>query len=106
LETYLLLNVHTLATEAGSGGKKSKDRITLALTTNADGSEKLEPWVIGNNDDDIMASVVDMYSADEENEVSEPEEDDIEALKISIRGHFKLLRFLNYIQFNRTTLIQ
>jgi hypothetical protein len=39
----------TLATEAGSGGKKSKDRITLALTTNADGSEKLEPWVIGKS---------------------------------------------------------
>jgi hypothetical protein len=39
----------TLATKAGSGGKKSKDRITLALTTNADGSEKLEPWVIGKS---------------------------------------------------------
>jgi hypothetical protein len=39
----------TLATEAGSGGKKSKDRITLASTTNADGSEKLEPWVIGKS---------------------------------------------------------
>lgn len=39
----------TLATEAGSGGKKSKDRVTLALTTNADGSEKLEPWVIGKS---------------------------------------------------------
>jgi hypothetical protein len=39
----------TLATEAGSGGKKSKDRITLALTTNADGSEKLEPWIISKS---------------------------------------------------------
>jgi hypothetical protein len=39
----------TLTTEAGSGGKKSKDRITLALTTNADGSEKLEPWIIGKS---------------------------------------------------------
>ena len=32
----------TLATEALSGGKKSKDRITLAFTTNATGSEKLD----------------------------------------------------------------
>jgi hypothetical protein len=39
----------TLATEAQSGGKKSKDRITVALTTNADGSEKLEPWIIGKS---------------------------------------------------------
>jgi hypothetical protein len=28
------------------GGKKSKDRITHVLSANADGSEKLEPWVI------------------------------------------------------------
>jgi hypothetical protein len=33
----------TLATEAGSGGKKSKDRITLALTVNATGTDKWEP---------------------------------------------------------------
>jgi hypothetical protein len=39
----------TLATQQTSGGKKSKDRITLALTVNADGSEKLEPWVIGRS---------------------------------------------------------
>lgn len=39
----------TLATKAGSGGKKSKDRITLALTCNADGSEKFEPWIIGKS---------------------------------------------------------
>jgi len=39
----------TLATKAGSGGKKAKDRITLALTCNADGSEKLEPWVISKS---------------------------------------------------------
>jgi hypothetical protein len=38
----------TLVTEAGSSRKKSKDRITLALTTNADGSEKLEPWIMAN----------------------------------------------------------
>ena len=31
-----------LATEAGSGGKKSKDRITLALTVNATGIDKWE----------------------------------------------------------------
>jgi hypothetical protein len=39
----------TLATQAVSGGKKSKDRITVALTANADGSEKLEPWIIGRS---------------------------------------------------------
>ncbi|RKF71975.1 CENP-B-like protein 2, partial [Golovinomyces cichoracearum] len=36
----------TLETKAGSGGKKSKDRVSLALTCNGDGSEKLEPWII------------------------------------------------------------
>jgi hypothetical protein len=39
----------TLATQQISRGKKSKDRITLALTANADGSEKPEPWVIGRS---------------------------------------------------------
>src|SRR5258707_3441214 len=39
----------TLATEARGGGKKSKDRVTLALTVNGDGSEKLEPWIIGKS---------------------------------------------------------
>ncbi|TQS37547.1 hypothetical protein Golomagni_01974 [Golovinomyces magnicellulatus] len=39
----------TLATKAGSGGKKSKDRVSLALTCNGDGSEKLEPWIIGKS---------------------------------------------------------
>jgi hypothetical protein len=39
----------TLATEARSGGKKSKDRVTLALTTNGDGSEKLDPWIISKS---------------------------------------------------------
>jgi hypothetical protein len=39
----------TLATEARSGGKKSKDRVTLALTVNGDGSVKLEPWIIGKS---------------------------------------------------------
>ena len=32
----------------GSGGKKSKDRITLAFTCSATG-EKLQPWVIGKS---------------------------------------------------------
>ena len=39
----------TLATQASAGGKKSKDRITLALTSNADGSETFKPWVIGRS---------------------------------------------------------
>jgi hypothetical protein len=38
-----------LATTTSSGGKQAKDRITIALTTNADGSEKLEPWIIGKS---------------------------------------------------------
>jgi hypothetical protein len=38
----------TLATMPGSGGKKSKDRITLAFTCSATG-EKLQPWVIGKS---------------------------------------------------------
>jgi hypothetical protein len=40
----------TLATKSYSGTKKSKDRITVALTSNADGSEKFEPWVIGKSE--------------------------------------------------------
>jgi hypothetical protein len=40
----------TLATQSTSVTKKSKDRITIALTTNADGSEKLEPWIIGQSE--------------------------------------------------------
>jgi hypothetical protein len=39
----------TLATEGGSGGKKNKDRVTLALTTNGDGTKKLDLWVIGKS---------------------------------------------------------
>jgi hypothetical protein len=39
----------TLAMEAQSGGKKAKDRITLALTSNADGSEKFTTWLIGKS---------------------------------------------------------
>jgi hypothetical protein len=36
----------TLATEASNGGKKSKERITLALTVNATGTDKWEAWLI------------------------------------------------------------
>ena len=32
----------TLVTKAGSGGKKAKDQVTLTLTVNGDGSEKLK----------------------------------------------------------------
>ena len=39
----------SLTTESLSGGKKSKDRITLALTSNADGSEKFAVWVVGKS---------------------------------------------------------
>jgi hypothetical protein len=46
---WKLTSNRTLATEAGSGGKKCKDRVTLALTTNEDGTERLEPWVIGKS---------------------------------------------------------
>jgi hypothetical protein len=39
----------TLAIEARSDGKKSKDRVTLALNTNGDSSEKLDPWIISKS---------------------------------------------------------
>ena len=37
---------YTLATTKVSGTKKSKDRLTVALTSNATGSTKLKPFVI------------------------------------------------------------
>ena len=40
----------TLATRSHSGTKKSKDRITIALTSNADDSEKFTAWVIGKSE--------------------------------------------------------
>jgi hypothetical protein len=40
----------TLATQPYNGTKKSKDRITIALTCNADGSEKFLAWVIGKSE--------------------------------------------------------
>jgi hypothetical protein len=41
----------TLATEAASGGKKNKDRVTLALTINVIGTDKWAPWLIGKSKD-------------------------------------------------------
>ena len=40
----------TLAIQSYSGTKKSKDCITIALTSNADGSEKFLPWVISKSE--------------------------------------------------------
>jgi hypothetical protein len=40
----------TLVTKSHSGTKKSKDRITIVLTSNADGSEKFTAWVIGKSE--------------------------------------------------------
>jgi hypothetical protein len=37
---------YTLATEASNRGKRSKERITLALTVNTIGTNKWEPWLI------------------------------------------------------------
>lgn len=39
----------TIAQENLSGKKKEKERITVALTCNADGSEYFEPWIIGKS---------------------------------------------------------
>lgn len=48
---YNLLPSKTLAEKGDSchGGKKSKIRVTVLLTTNADGSDKLPPLVIGKS---------------------------------------------------------
>ena len=45
---WKLVPDRTLTTEAGSGGKKSKDRVTLAFTCNGVG-DKEEVWVIGRS---------------------------------------------------------
>ena len=46
---YRMLPDRTLTTDSSvKGTKKAKTRITLALTANADGSDKLKPMVIGN----------------------------------------------------------
>jgi hypothetical protein len=39
----------TLATKAASGGKKSKDRITAALTSNATGTDDIPVWIISKS---------------------------------------------------------
>ena len=39
----------TLATQSYSGTKKSKDCITIALTSNANSSEKFLPWIISKS---------------------------------------------------------
>jgi hypothetical protein len=46
---YKLLPMSTLATSAVSGTKQSKDRLTIALCMNADGSDKLKPIVINKS---------------------------------------------------------
>jgi hypothetical protein len=48
---WKLFPSYIFVTEAGSGGKKSKDRITVALTINATGTDKWEPWIIGKSKD-------------------------------------------------------
>ena len=45
----MLLN-RTLVTKASNRGKRSKERITLALTVNATGTNKWEPWLIRKNE--------------------------------------------------------
>lgn len=45
---WKLVPERTLATEAGSGGKKSKDRVTLALTCNGVG-DKEDVWLIARS---------------------------------------------------------
>ena len=39
----------TLSTKPVPGRKKDKSRITVLLGTNATGTDKLKPWVIGNS---------------------------------------------------------
>lgn len=39
----------TLATQKLSGKKQEKDRITIAVTCNADGSERYPLWIIGRS---------------------------------------------------------
>jgi hypothetical protein len=45
---WKLIPERTLATQAGSGGKKSKDRVTLAFTVSASG-KKEQVWCIGKS---------------------------------------------------------
>ena len=46
---YRLEPDKTLATIRLSGCKKNKERLTIALCTNADGSHKTEPLIIGKS---------------------------------------------------------
>ena len=46
---FRMLPNQTLATSVRKGTKKDKDRITLLLATNATGTEKLKPMVIGKS---------------------------------------------------------
>ena len=39
----------SLAIKAQKGGKKSKDRITVALTSNTTGTNEIEPWIISKS---------------------------------------------------------
>jgi hypothetical protein len=41
---------HTLATQRLAGHKKNKEHISIALCTNADGSHKIDPLVIGKSE--------------------------------------------------------
>ena len=45
---YRMLPNQTLSTHPIAGQKKDKTRITVLLGTNATGTDKLTPWVIGN----------------------------------------------------------
>ena len=40
----------TLVTKSYSGTKKSKDRITIVLTSNVDSSKKFKPWIISKSE--------------------------------------------------------
>jgi hypothetical protein len=46
---FRMLPSQTLATSARKSIKKDKERITLLLTTNAAGTEKLKPTIIGKS---------------------------------------------------------
>lgn len=46
---YRMSPSKTLATHQRKGAKKSKERVTLALCSNADGSDKMPPLVIGKS---------------------------------------------------------
>ena len=47
---WKLAPTSTLATGPTSGGKKLKDRVTVAFTVNADGSEEFDPWIVAKSE--------------------------------------------------------